>query len=128
MIRLPISLSALLLSTPLSSVAMAQQLGGGAAPEVSLVRMIGALFVCLLLAGLVILYLRHRTGSPSAPILRRLMNNSPEIEVREFRRLTVQHSLALIRHSGREWLLVLSPADTQVLNDLAVKEPSDADD
>lgn len=96
--------------------AHAQSLGGGASPEVSLVRMVGALFVCLLLAFLAILYLKRRTGGALPPIFSRLVTTHPEIEVREVRRISVQHSVGLIRHGGEEYLLLLSPGDSLVLN------------
>lgn len=105
------ALLAALLPAPL----LAQQLGGGSAPEVSIVRMLGALFICLLLAFLAILYLKHRSGSPIAFKLGRLVTTTSEIEVRETRRLTVQHSVSLVRHQGRDYLLLLSPGDSLLL-------------
>lgn len=102
-----------------SSQVMAQRLGTGSAPEVSIVRTIGALIVCLLIAGLAILYLKHRSGA-RLPMFNRLIKAHPELDVRELRRLTVQHSLALVRHGGHEYLLVLSPGDTLLLSDRPV--------
>ena len=95
----------------------AQQLGGGSSPEVSIVRLVGALIVCLLLALLAILFLKHRSGGAIAFKLGRLVSTSSEIEVRETRRLTVQHHLSLVRYSGRDFLLLLSPGNSVVLSE-----------
>ena len=96
---------------------LAQQLGGGSSPEVSIVRIVGALIICLLLAFLAIIYLKHRSGGPIAFKLGRLVSATSEIEVRETRRLTVQHHLSLVRCSGREFLLLLSPGDSLLLSE-----------
>lgn len=96
----------------------AQQLGGGGSPEVSIVRVIGSLLLCLIVAGLAIFYLRLRQGRGVAiPSFARLVQTSPEIDVKEVRRLTVQHSVCLVRHGAREYLIVLSPASVTVLNE-----------
>lgn len=95
----------------------AQQLGGGGAPEVSIVRIVGALFICLLLAVLAIFYLKHRSGRPIAFKLGGLVGASGEVEVRETRRLTVHHHVSLVRHAGREYLLLLSPGDSLLLGE-----------
>lgn len=99
----------------------AQRLGGGSTPEVSVVRIIGALVLCLFIAGLAILYLRQRQGKGFPPAFSRLIHANPQIDVREVRRLTVQHSLGLIRHDGHEYLLLLSPGDSILLRERPVE-------
>ncbi len=100
----------------------AQQLGGGGSPGVSIVRLTGALVLCLVVALLAILYLKHRGGGGAPPFLRRLVQSDPLIEVCEVRRLTVQHSIGLIRYDGDEYLLLLTPGEGQLLG----KKPVDA--
>lgn len=97
--------------------ALAQQLGGGASPDVSIVRMVGALFICLVLAFFAIIYLKHRTGSPVSFKLGNLVSGSSEIQVVETRRLTVQHHVSLVRCSGRDYLLLLSPGNGLLLSE-----------
>ena len=108
-----LALAALAIPSPL----LAQQLGGGGAPEVSIVRIAGALFICLALAFLAILYLKHRSGAPIAFRLGRLVNSQGEIEVVETRRLSVHHQVSLIRHQGRDYLLLLSPGEGLLLHE-----------
>lgn len=105
-----------LLALALSAPAAAQRLGGGGAPEVPIVRIVGALFLCLLVAALAILYLRHRAGGAMPAMFGRLIKADPEIDVREVRRLTVQHSIGLVRHAGQDYLLLLSPGDGLLLD------------
>jgi len=116
--------SSILVMTTLgtSAPAVAQRLGGGSTPEVSIVRIVGALVICLLVALLAILYLKHRTGGAIPPMFRRLIKTDPEIDVREVRRLTVQHSIGLIRHGGQEYLLLLSPGDSLVLRERSIDD------
>lgn len=106
-----VALGALLTPAPL----VAQQLGGGGSPDVSIVRIVGALVLCLVMALLAILYLKYRSGAGTPPFLRRLVQAEPLIDVREVRRLTVQHSISIIRHRGEEYLLLLTPGDGQIL-------------
>ena len=106
------ALGALIAPAPLA----AQQLGGGGSPDVSIVRIVGALILCLVMALLAILYLKHRAGGRTPLFLRRLVHAEPLIDVCEVRRLTVQHSVSLIRFRGDEYLLLLTPGDGQVLS------------
>lgn len=110
-----------------SAAAAAQRLGGGSAPEVSIVRIVGALIVCLIVAFLAIFYLKHRSGGSAQPMFRGLIKTNPEIDVREVRRLTVQHSLGLVRHQDQEYLLLLSPGDSLVLSERRVEGDSVAE-
>lgn len=104
----------------LGTPGFAQRLGGGSASEVSVVRVVGALILCLFVAVLAILFLRHRQGKGFPPAFGKLIRTHPEIDVREVRRLTVQHSVGLIRHDDREYLLLLSPGDSLLLRERAV--------
>lgn len=120
-------LVAVILLVSIPGSAMAQRLGGGTAPEFPVVRIILALLACLAIGLLAILFLRHRSGAALSPSLRKLLQSQGTIEVLETRRLSVQHSLCLVRHGGKEYLLVLSPSDTLVLNEQASPTDSTAE-
>lgn len=84
-------------------------------------RIVGALILCLVIAALAILYLRQRQGKSFPLAFSRLIQTNPQIDVREVRRLTVQHSVGLIRHDGRDYLLLLSPGDSLLLREIVVE-------
>lgn len=111
-----------LVSAAWSTSAAAQQLGGQSAPDISVVRVVGSLILCLLIAGLVIIFLRVKTRGQLPMSFARLVQTSPKIDVREVRRLTVHHSACLMRYQGQEYLLILSPTGSEVLSKSDVDE------
>lgn len=111
-------LVAVILLVSIPGSAMAQRLGGGAAPEFPIVRLILALLACLAIGLLAILFLKHRSGASLSPSFRKLLHADGAIEVLETRRISVQHSLCLVRHGSKEYLLALSPGETLVLREL----------
>ena len=92
------------------------RLGGGGAVDVPVGRIIVAFVFCALIAFLAILLIRQRTGrSDIAGWLRRVTPGRGAIEVVEVRRLTMYADIGLIRHAGREYLLVLQAGSNTVL-------------
>lgn len=92
-------------------------LGGGEPLNVPVLRIVLVLAICLMIAVLAILLLRQRRGHDN---LRRwtigLSHSTRAIDVVEVRRLGVHADIGLVRHSGREYLLVVQSAGTQVLH------------
>lgn len=96
--------------------ANAQQLGGGGAPDISLVRVFLALLVCLIVAVLAALLIRQRVkGGGSLPLFTRLGSTSSRIRLIETRRVAPQSDVCLVECDGQEYLLLLSPAGASVL-------------
>lgn len=99
--------------------ASAQQLAGGEAPDISLLRVFAALIVCIGAAVGLAFVLRAR-GRPSLrawPSLDRIrLGKAMRIDVIEARRLSPHADICLVRCGGSEYLLLCGIAGMQVLN------------
>ncbi|MEO1045894.1 MAG: hypothetical protein AAFX04_10675 [Pseudomonadota bacterium] len=123
------SLAALMMSV---SAALGQQLGGGAAPDIPVLRVVLALVLCLIVAIGVILWLRRRHGHaggkmPLAGFLRD-SDAATGLNIVETRRLNAHYDSCVIRHNDREYLLLLGPQDAKILSDQPVCGSHDSDD
>lgn len=100
--------------------------GGGAAADVSIVRVLASLILCLGMAVAVILLMRGR--GIRVPTLKGLIvPAAPGIEIIQTRRLSTHADISLVRHSGREYLLLLQAGSAQILRESDVAErPHDA--
>lgn len=106
--------------------AIAQSLGGGGAPEISFMRVFLSLFVCLIVAGLVLLFLRAKMrGGARLPLLTRLGTSEQELQLIETRRVAPQTDLCLISCRGIDYLVLIAPGGTTVLDKQSVAEQSD---
>jgi hypothetical protein len=114
-----ISIIAAVTAINLSATASAEQLGGGAAPDVSVIRIGAALLFCLALAfgGAVLLRRRGTTGG-WAEMWRRGTGrlNEAQLEIIEMRRLSAHADLCLVRHQGTDYLILCGPAQAQLLS------------
>lgn len=97
-----------------ASPAAAQQLGGGNAPDISLVRVFLALFICLIIAFLAILLLRQRHGRPFPSWFGRQAPRA-RISVLETRRIGPAADLSLIQCDDDEYLLLVTAGGPAVL-------------
>lgn len=117
---LRIPLGVVLAALPLAK-ASAQRLGGGASPNVSLIRVAAALLFCLTVAILAAIWLRRRdlpkriNGRPFATWAAGLRQER-RIEIIEARRLSVHADLCLARCDEIEYLLVCGPGETKVIS------------
>ena len=106
--------------------ANAQQLGGGGAPDISLVRVFLALLVCLIVAVLAVWLLRQRIkGGGTLPLFTRFGTTNARIRLIETRRVAPQSDVCLVECDGQEYLLLLSPAGASVLRQGLVSESRD---
>ena len=97
------------------------RLGGGEELGVSLGRIVGALLVCLLVAGLAVLVLRQRAGKGDLHLFAAALKARPRaLDVVETRRLSQHADICLIRHAGREYLLLLMAGSARILSDSSV--------
>ncbi|HEY0148112.1 MAG TPA: hypothetical protein VGB70_03835 [Allosphingosinicella sp.] len=113
--------AAALLAAP--ALAAPGRLGGGEQLGVSLGRIVGALIVCIVIAVLAALLLRQRSGRMDLrAVFQRLSPRTPAIDVVETRRLSPNADICIVRHDGREYLLLLLAGGAQVLNEQAVAE------
>ena len=102
-------------------------LGGGGGGTVSFVRVAASLAICLIIAVLAVLLIRQRSGGLDlAGALRRLAPRAGRIEVLETRRLSPHADVCLLRHDGREYLLILQAGRTRILRE-AIVEPRPAE-
>lgn len=100
------------------------RLGGGGAVAIPFGRIAVAFLMCALIAVLAILLIRQRTGRGDvAGWLRSASPRRGAIEVVEVRRLTMHADIGLVRHGGREYLLVLQAGRTSVLRE--IETPAD---
>jgi hypothetical protein len=86
------------------------RLGGGAALDISLTRIVVALLVCLTLAALAALLLRRSGGRIVLPL-----RADRRIAVIESRRISPHADLCLLRCDGHDYLILSSAAGQQVL-------------
>lgn len=101
------------------AAAAATRLGGGGAPDIPVARIVLAFLLCIALAGLAILLLRQR-GAPLA--WRRIGEARGAIEIGEVRRLTLHADIGVVRHAGREYLLLVQAGAASVLHERDVDE------
>jgi len=99
--------------------ARAQQLGGGgASPDISMIRILAALLVCLAAAFALALVIRARKGA-IRPLAKGWLSGaiagSRRIAVVETRRATPYADICLVRCDGEEYLLLCGPSGQLVL-------------
>ncbi|KQN21416.1 hypothetical protein ASE86_14415 [Sphingomonas sp. Leaf33] len=95
------------------------RLGGGGAIDVSLGRIVSALLVCLLLAGAAALLLRRGGGRIDWRALADWKKAAParRIVVIETRRISAHADICLFRCDDRDYLVLCSASQQQVLRD-----------
>lgn len=100
------------------ALAASPRLGGGAPLDVSVGRIVAALLICLIVAGLAILLVRQRSGRIDlAGFFSRMEIRPRAVQVVETRRLSPHADICLVRHDDREYLLLLMAGDARVLRD-----------
>ena len=114
----------LLLALGAAAPAAARGLGGGESLGVSLGRIVGALVICIVLAVFAVLLLRQRSGKIDLRALfGRIELRQRAIQVLETRRLSPHGDVCLLRHAGRDYLIVLVAGDCRVLRESEAPEP-----
>jgi len=114
----PSSAAATAAAVLMSSRAAGAGLGGGEPLQISLGRIVAALVMSIIVAALAILLIRQRSGKfDLAAWLGRLEVRQRVIRVVETRRLSQHADLCLVRHGGREFLLLLMAGDARVLSE-----------
>lgn len=104
------------------------RLGGGQPLEVSLGRIVAALVICIIIAVLAALLIRQRAGNLDLHALfGRLQARPRAIEVVETRRLSPHADICVVRHSGREYLLLLLAGNARILSEEPVAQPAEAE-
>lgn len=113
-----------LLAAP--ALAAPGRLGGGAALEVSLGRIVTALLICIIIAVLAVLLIRQRSGKIDLAALFAKFEARPRsIRIVETRRLSQHADICVVRHHEREYLLLLMAGEARVLDERAFA-PSEA--
>lgn len=109
----------LLAATP--ALAGGGRLGGGQPLEVSLGRIVAALVICIIIAVLAALLIRQRAGKLDLyALFGRLQSRPRALEVVETRRLSPHADICVVRHSGREYLLLLLAGNARILSEAPV--------
>lgn len=104
------------------------RLGGGQPLEVSLGRIVAALVICIIIAVLAALLIRQRSGKIDLHALfGRLQSRPRSIEVVETRRLSPHADICVVRHSGREYLLLLLAGNARILSEEPVALQAEAE-
>lgn len=118
--------AALLAASP--ALAGGGRLGGGQPLEVSLGRIVSALVICIIVAVLAVLLIRQRGGKIDLrDFLGRFQAKPRAVEVVETRRLSQNADLCVVRHGGREYLLLLLAGDARILSERAVEDRMEAE-
>jgi uncharacterized membrane protein YraQ (UPF0718 family) len=113
---------------PASVLATAPRLGGGEELGVSLGRIVAALLICIVIAVLAILLWRQRSGKMDLKALFARFELRPRaLDVVETRRLSPNADICLLRHDGREYLLLLMAGESRVLRETELP-PEDSGD
>lgn len=94
------------------------RLGGGGDLDVSLGRIVAALVVSIIVAVLAALLIRQRRGrSDLRTLFARFELRPRAIEVVETRRLSPHADICVVRHGGRQYLLLLMAGASQLLSE-----------
>lgn len=102
------------------------RLGGGGV-DVPVGRIIIAFLICISIAVLAILLIRQRMGKGDlAGWLRQVGPRAGVIEVVEVRRLNMHADIGVVRHDGREFLLLIQAGSSQVLREHALADSGEA--
>lgn len=108
--------TALLAAAP--ALAGGARLGGGQPLDVPVGRIVAALVICIIIAVLAALLIRQRAGRIDLyAFFGRLQSRPRAVEVVETRRLSPHADICVVRHSGREYLLLLLAGDACVLRE-----------
>lgn len=100
------------------ALASAHRLGGGGDVGVSLGRIVAALLICIIVAVLAALLLRQRAGHQDlSRLFSRFDLRARAIEVVETRRLSPHADICLVRHGGKDYLLLTMAGAAQVLSE-----------
>ena len=111
----------------LAGPAAARGLGGGEALNVSLGRTVAALTICIVVAVFAVLLLRQRSGRLDLRALfNRIELRQRAVQVVETRRLSPHGDVCLLRHDGREYLVVLVAGDCRVLREIDIAPAENA--
>lgn len=93
-------------------------LGGATAPAVPVARITLAFVACVAVAAVAILLIRARLqGRPLRNPLASFARSNGAIDVREVRRLSMHAELGLVRHAGREYLLLVQASGAMLLRE-----------
>jgi hypothetical protein len=118
--------AALLAASP--ALAGGGRLGGGQPLEVSLGRIVSALVICIIVTVLAVLLIRQRGGKMDLQaFFGRFQVRPRAVEVVETRRLSQNADICLVRHCGREYLLLLLAGDARILSEQAVHDRADSE-
>jgi hypothetical protein len=93
------------------------RLGGGRALDVPVFRIVVALAICLAVAGLAVLLLRRRRGHDDLRRWMGAMTPARAVEVVEVRRIGMHADIGVVRHAGREYLLLVQSSGSRLLSD-----------
>ncbi len=107
--------ASILLMLPIATPGLAQKLGQGQGDDISILRIILVLLLCLGLAAGAAFVLRARMGH--APIAWRLKHPKRRLELRDSLRLPNQVDLSIIRCDGEELLVATSSKGLIVVKD-----------
>jgi hypothetical protein len=106
----------ILLTAAGNATTAAGHLGGGGV-DIPVGRILISLIACLMIAALAILFLRQKGGKDLRLTLGRLSPRRGAIEVVETRRLSLHGDICLVRHDGREYLLLVQAGDSRILRE-----------
>ena len=95
--------------------AYGQHLGGAADPEISLVRILAALVLCIGAAIALALLISKRGGTGRFGQLAAKLQRPSRLAVIEARRISPHADLCLVRCDGKEYLLVCGTGEIRVL-------------
>jgi hypothetical protein len=119
---------AVLLAASAPALAGGGRLGGGQPLEVSLGRIVAALVICIIVAVLAALLIRQRAGKLDLyALFGRLQSRPRAIEVVETRRLSPHADICVVRHSGREYLLLLLAGNARILREEPIDRQAEAE-
>ncbi len=96
-----------------TAAAGSARLGGGSEVEIPWLRIVMALILCAMVAVLVVLWLRRRSGWRMPGLARQA-----RIEVIESRRLNQYAELSLVRVQGREYAILSGTQAHRVLSSM----------
>lgn len=127
MARVSFLAATILLATETAALAQAGRLGGGnGGVDVSLTRIITALILCLMLAGLTAVALKRSGGKFDLAGMQALFTRMPapirRIDVVETRRISQHADVCLLRCDGREYLILCAANQQTVLSDAPAGE------
>lgn len=113
-----------------STIAYAQRLTSGSAPEISIIRIVAALVVCIAATFALVVLVRNRSGARGWSGFRPMLSKATKdrrIAAVEVHRVTPHAEIALMRCDETEYLIFFGQSGIELLSKRVIDSGSDGE-